>query len=165
MLKKSDRLVQNLRKIFKESRSPRGFAARLSALPLKLYFACAYNPASYAGYKSLSTRPARPPCPPYWIIIWASRLPAVRQSFPDFHSLLPTLWDVYLCLKRPFRFSESKALVTLVIFWHVEIFASKMMVIKTFPPPTEGLHHVQKKTEAFLHDKPYGVGTLYIASE
>ena len=30
--------------------SPRGFAARLSAQPPKLYFACAYNTASYAGY-------------------------------------------------------------------------------------------------------------------
>ena len=30
--------------------SPRGFAARLSAPPPKLYFAYAYNTASYAGY-------------------------------------------------------------------------------------------------------------------
>ena len=29
---------------------PRGFAARLAAPPPKLYFACAYNTASYAGY-------------------------------------------------------------------------------------------------------------------
>lgn len=40
-----------------------------------------------------------------------------------------------------------------------------MVVMTTFPPPTEGLHHVQEKTEAFVHDKSYGVGTLYIASE
>ena len=33
--------------------SPRSFAARLSASPLKLYFACAYNTASYAGYQVL----------------------------------------------------------------------------------------------------------------
>ena len=32
------------------SHYPRGFAARLSAPPPKLYFACAYNTASYAGY-------------------------------------------------------------------------------------------------------------------
>ena len=53
-----------------------------------------------------------------------------------------------------------------VIFWeYVEILASKMVIMTSFPPPTEGLHHVQEKTEAFVHDKSYGVGTLYIASE
>ena len=31
--------------------SPRGFAARLLAPPPKLYFVCAYNTASYAGYE------------------------------------------------------------------------------------------------------------------
>ena len=40
-----------------------------------------------------------------------------------------------------------------------------MVVMTTFPPPTEGLHHVQDKTEAFIHDKSCGVGTLYIAAE
>lgn len=40
-----------------------------------------------------------------------------------------------------------------------------MVIMTSFPPPTEGLHHVQEKTEAFVHDKSYGVGTLYIASE
>ena len=33
--------------------SPRGFAVRLSAPPPILYFACAYNTASYAGYINL----------------------------------------------------------------------------------------------------------------
>ena len=32
-----------------EAHSPHGFTAHLSALPPKLYFACAYNTASYAG--------------------------------------------------------------------------------------------------------------------
>lgn len=44
-------------------------------------------------------------------------------------------------------------------------FSSTMVVMTTFPPPTEGLHHVQDKTEAFIHDKSCGVGTLYIAAE
>lgn len=35
----------------------------------------------------------------------------------------------------------------------------------SFPPPTEGLHHVEEKTEAFIQEKSYGVGTLYIATE
>ena len=35
--------------------SPRGFAARLSAPPPKLYFAGAYNTASYAGYRLENT--------------------------------------------------------------------------------------------------------------
>lgn len=44
-------------------------------------------------------------------------------------------------------------------------FSSIMVVMTTFPPPTEGLHHVQDKTEAFIHDKSCGVGTLYIAAD
>lgn len=40
-----------------------------------------------------------------------------------------------------------------------------MVVMTSFPPPTEGLHYVQEKTEAFVQEKSYGVGTLYIATE
>ena len=36
--------------------SPRGFAARLSATPPKLYFVWAYNTASYAGYRPILNR-------------------------------------------------------------------------------------------------------------
>ena len=40
-----------------------------------------------------------------------------------------------------------------------------MVVMTSFPPPTEGLYHVEEKTEAFVQEKSYGVGTLYIATE
>lgn len=40
-----------------------------------------------------------------------------------------------------------------------------MVVMTSFPPPTEGLQHIQEKTEAFVQDKSYGVGTLYIATD
>ncbi|XP_068686168.1 methylosome subunit pICln-like isoform X2 [Montipora foliosa] len=40
-----------------------------------------------------------------------------------------------------------------------------MVVMTSFPPPTEGLHHIQENTEAFVQDKSYGVGTLYIATD
>lgn len=40
-----------------------------------------------------------------------------------------------------------------------------MVVMTSFPPPTEGLVHVEENTEAFIHDQSYGLGTLYIATE
>ena len=42
--------------------SPRSFDARLSAPPPKLYFLCAYNTASYAGYLGSYRVPPSFPC-------------------------------------------------------------------------------------------------------
>ncbi|EDO46034.1 predicted protein [Nematostella vectensis] len=40
-----------------------------------------------------------------------------------------------------------------------------MVVMSSFPPPTEGLLHVQADTQAFMQDRCLGNGVLYIAQE
>ena len=57
--------------------SPRGFATRLSALPRKLYFVCAYNTASYAGYSTSR-------------ILLALKIPYLKQIYGStFQNLKP----------------------------------------------------------------------------
>lgn len=36
------------------------------------------------------------------------------------------------------------------------------MLLTTFSEPTEGIYHVQENTQAFLHDKCLGKGTVYV---
>lgn len=40
-----------------------------------------------------------------------------------------------------------------------------MVVMTSFPPPTEGLRHVEQNTRAFIGETCHGNGTLYIAEE
>lgn len=38
-----------------------------------------------------------------------------------------------------------------------------MVVLSSFPPPTEGIKLVQSNTGAFINSRDLGSGTLYIA--
>ena len=40
-----------------------------------------------------------------------------------------------------------------------------MVIMNSFPPPTEGLRHVESNTQAFIGGTSHGAGTLYIAEE
>jgi nucleotide-sensitive chloride channel 1A len=53
-------------------------------------------------------------------------------------------------------------IAALLYFW-ININYLKMVVLSSFPPPTEGIKLVQPNTGAYINTRDLGQGTLYIA--